>query len=70
MYRAAGDLVIGKPSRGRKPRMSDLIWALIEMRNNLKKVVEATLVCGHSALESEYKTESREVKRSTRRDKR
>ena len=38
------------------------------MRNNLKKVIEATPVCSRSALESEYKTKNREVKRSTRRD--
>ena len=50
--------------------MSDSNWALKEMRNNLKKDIEATLVCRHSALESEYKSYNREVKRSTRRDKR
>ena len=40
------------------------------MSNNLKKDIEATLVCSRSALESEYKAKNREVKRSTRRDKR
>ena len=50
--------------------MSDSTWALIEMRNNLKKDIEATPVCSRSALEREYKTKNREVKRSTRRDKR
>ena len=35
VYRTAGDLVIGKPPRTRKPWMSDSTWALIEMRNNL-----------------------------------
>ena len=38
------------------------------MRNNLKKVMEATPCV--AVLESEYKTKNREVKRSTRRDKR
>ena len=56
VYRTAGDLVIGKPPRRRKPWMSDSIWALIEMRNNLKKGMEATSVFSRSALESEYKT--------------
>ena len=50
--------------------MSDSTWALIEMRNNLKKDIEATPVCSRSALESKYKTKNREVMRSTRRDKR
>ena len=50
--------------------MSDSTWALIEMRNNLKTDREATPVCSRSALESEYKTKNREIKRSTRRDKR
>ena len=49
--------------------MSDSSGPLIEMRNNLKDI-EATYVCSRSALESEYKTKNREVKRSTRRDKR
>ena len=40
------------------------------MRNNLKKDIEATPVSSRSALESEYNTKNREVKRSTRRDKR
>ena len=40
------------------------------MTNNLKKDIEATPVCSRSALESEYKTKNREVKRSTGRDKR
>ena len=70
MYRTAGDLVIGKPPRRRKPWISDSSWALIEMRNNLKKDIEATPVCSRSVLGSEYKTENREVKRSTRREKR
>ena len=60
----------GKPPLGRKPWMSNSTWVLIEMRNNLKKDIEATPVCSHSALESEYKTKNREVKRSTRRDNR
>ena len=30
-------MVIGKPTLGRKPWMSDSTWALKEMRNNLKK---------------------------------
>ena len=64
------DLVIGKPPRSRKPWMSDSTWALIEMRNNLKKDIEAAPVCSRSALESEYKTKNREITRSTRRDKR
>ena len=64
MYRTAGDLEIGKPPRRRKPWMSASTWALIEMRNDLKKDIEATHVCSRSALESEYKTKSREVKRS------
>ena len=51
--------------------MSDSTWALIELRNNLKKDIEDhPPVCNHFALESEYKTKNREVKRSTRRDKR
>ena len=50
--------------------MSDSTGALLEIRNNLKKVIEATPVCSRSALESEYKTKNREVKGSTRRDKR
>ena len=50
--------------------MSALTWALIEMRNNLKKDIEATPICSRSALESEYKTKNIEVKRSTGRDKR
>ena len=50
--------------------MSDSTWAVIEMRNNLKKDIEATTVCSRSVLESEYKTKNREVKRITRRDKR
>ena len=45
--------------------MSDSTCSLIEMRNKLKKDIEASPV--HSALESEYKTKNREVKRSTRR---
>ena len=69
VYRTAGDLVIGKPSRRWKPWMSDSTWALIEMRNNLKKDIEASIDCSRSALESEYKTKNREVKRSTRCDK-
>ena len=48
-------MVIGKPPRGRKPWMLDSSWALIEMRNNLKKDIEAT---------------RRKVKRSIRHDKR
>ena len=36
----------------------------------MKKDIEATPVCTRSALESRYKTKNREVKRSTRRDKR
>ena len=67
VYRAAGDMVIGMPF-GRKPWMSNSTWALMEMRNNLKKVIEATPVCSRSALESEYKTKNREV--NWRRDKR
>ena len=50
--------------------MSDSTWALIEMRNNLKKNIEAIPVCSRSALESEYETKNRVVKQSTRRDKR
>ena len=55
--------------------MSDSTWTLIEMRNKLKKDIEATAVCSRSALESEYKTKNsvdnkKQVKRSTRRDKR
>ena len=50
--------------------MSDSTWALIEMRNTLKKVIEATPFCSRSALESEYETKNREVKRSTWSDKR
>ena len=69
MYRTAGDLVIGKPPRGRKPWLSDSTGAPIEMRNNLKKDIEATPICSRSALESDKKTKNREVKRSTRRDK-
>ena len=65
VYRTAGDLVIGKPPRRWKPWMSDSTWALIEMRNNLKKDIEATPVCSRSALESEYKTKNREVKRNS-----
>ena len=61
MYRAAGDMVIGKPPLERKSWMSDSAWALIEMRNNLKKVIEATPVCSRSALESEYKTNKYEL---------
>ena len=57
VYRTAGDLVIGKPPRRRKPWMS----ALIEMRNNLKKDIEATPVCSLSALESEYKTKTEKL---------
>ena len=34
------------------------------------KDIEATPVCSRTALESEYKTKNKEVKRSTRRDKR
>ena len=60
VYRTAGDLVIGKPPR--KPWMSDSTWTVIEIRNNLKKDIEATPVCSRSALESEYKTKNREVK--------
>ena len=63
-------MVIDKPPRGRKPSILDSTWALIEMSNNLKKNIEATPVCSSSALESEYTTKNREVKRSTRRDKR
>ena len=70
VYRTAGDLVIGKPSRRWKPWLSDSTWALIEMSNNLKKYIEANPVRSHSALESEYRTENREVKRSSRPDKR
>ena len=55
VYRTAGDLVIGK-TRRRKPWMSGSTWVLIEMRNNLKKDIEATSVYSRSALESEYKT--------------
>ena len=40
------------------------------MRNNLKNYIEALPICRRSALESEYKTKNREVKRITRRDKR
>ena len=68
--RAAEDMVIGKPPLGRKPWMSDSTWALIEMRNNLKKDIEATPICSRYALVSEYKTKNIEIKRSTRRDKR
>ena len=39
---AAGGMVIGKPPLGRKSGMSDYTWALIEMRKNLKKDIEAT----------------------------
>ena len=64
-------ITIGKPPLGLwKLWMSDSTWALIEMRNNLKSVIEATPVCSHSALESKSTTKNREVKRSTRRDKR
>ena len=42
MYRTAGNLVIGKPPPRQKPWISDLTWALIEMRNNLNKDIEAT----------------------------
>ena len=70
MYQTTGDLVIGKPLLGRKPCMSDSASAHIEMRNNVKKDIEATSVCSRSALEGEYKTKNREVKWSTRRDKR
>ena len=63
MYRAAGDMVIGKGPLGGKPWMSDSTWAHTEMRNNLKKVIEAIPVCSRSALESEYKTKNTEVKR-------
>ena len=31
------------------------------MRNNLKKDIEATIVCSRSALESKYKTKNREA---------
>ena len=50
--------------------MSDSTWALIEMRNNLKKVIEAIPVGSRSALESEYKIKNRDIKRNTRREKR
>ena len=40
VYRTAGVLVIGKPLRRHKPYMSDSTWALIAMRNNLKKHIE------------------------------
>ena len=63
-------VVIGKPPRRRKPWMSDSTWALIEMRNNLKKDIEAIPVCSRAALENEHKTINRDVKRSTRHDKR
>ena len=55
-------MVIGKAPLGRKPWMSDLTWALIEMRNNSKKVIGATPVCSCSALGSEYKTKKEEAK--------
>ena len=67
VYRIAAHAVISKPPR-EKPWMSNSTWALIEMRNNLKKDIYVTPVC--SALESEYKTENREVQRSTIREKR
>ena len=44
VYRAAGDIVTGKPLLGRKSSMSDSTGALIEMRNNLKKVIEPPFV--------------------------
>ena len=40
------------------------------MRNNLQKDIEATTVCSRPALESEYKAKNRDVKRSSRRNKR
>ena len=43
LYRTAGDMVIGKPPLVWKPWMSNTTWALIKMRNNLKKDIEATL---------------------------
>ena len=50
--------------------MLDSTWTLIEMRNKLKKDIEATPVGNHSTLQNEYTTKNREVKRSTRRVKR
>ena len=35
-------------------------WDLIEMRNNLKKDIEAIPICRRSALESEYKTKKKQ----------
>ena len=43
--------------------MSNSAWALIEMRDNLKKDIEATPVCSRSALESEYKTKNKKTEK-------
>ena len=50
--------------------MSDSTWSVKEMRNSLKKVIESPTVYSRSVLESEHITTNREIKRSTRRDKR
>ena len=41
VYRAAGDSIVGKLPKGRRPCMSDACWNLIKERKAIKKNIES-----------------------------
>ena len=70
-YTKTADEVLGRPGKKRKPWITEESWALVDQREEInKKILSTRSERIKKRLRTEYREKSKEVKRSTRTDKR